>query len=971
MSKRIDRPRLVRPLGTVFSLVAMAASVASGQSIAPGAAGSERPGQIQWRSGVLPNAEDLAGGAAQRIAELARRPERHVIVQLDQPLTSELRTALSAAGVTLLHSLGENAFFAALSAAGIDSNSLASLRPLVRAESIRLEHKLHPRLIGGGAPEHALLGIDGLGRTMVAAYVVFHPDVLLDAGVASMERLGVLVRDSVSLVNALVIELPLATLPAVAAEDGVQWIEPPLPRMSDWNDSNRNRIGATTAQAAPYSLSGSGVSVLVYDGGFARATHQDFGGRLTVRDASGLSGHATHVSGTIGGSGAASGGLRAGMAPSVTIQSYGFQYDGTGIFLYTNPGDMQADYNQAINTFGADIANNSIGTNTETNGFPCEIQGDYGVTDQLIDNIVRGSLGTPFRVVWANGNERQGSRCDVEGFGDYYSTAPPATAKNHITVGALNSNSDLMTTFSSWGPTDDGRLKPDVSSAGCQSDGDGGVTSAYSGSDTQYATLCGTSMASPTVCGASALLMQDHRLSFPGPDMRNSTLKIFLAHTALDLGNVGPDYVFGYGSVRIVSAIDFMRLGDFRESSVGQGGVVSYVVNVPAGTPQLEVSMAWDDYPGTPNVVPSLINDLDLRVLDPSSSQSYPWTLNPASPSSPAVRTTRNTRDNIEQVVVDNPVAGVWTVEVFGFNVPQGPQPFSLCASPNLGDGGPCTPPAEPTGVAASDATSCSTVTVSWNASSGASSYEIWRNTVNDSGSATSLGTDAASPFDDTSAALGTTYFYWVTATNACGTSAFSLPDTGARDPSATPAPGGVAATDGTSCTTITVSWTAVGGATSYQIWRNTVDNSGTATQIATDTASPYSDTTAAASTTYFYWARAVGPCGTSAFSNSDAGSRGSGSAPPAPKFVRATDGNCNSVTVTWRASNGATGYQIWRGTTTSSSSAVQIGTSSTLSFVDTTPFPGATYYYWVKATNSCGTSGFSNRDRGSSIQCP
>jgi hypothetical protein len=830
---------------------------------------------------------DLARYAAERSTALARQPDRqapdrhipdrHIIMQFEQPVTGELRAALSGAGVTLLHSLGENAFFAALSSGGVDSTALAAL-PLVQAESIRLEHKLHPLLVGGGAPDHALVGTDELGRPMLAAYIVFHPDVPLEARLALMDQHGVTTRDSVGLVNALVVELPLAALPSVAAEDGVQWVEPALPRMSEWNDSNRNRIGADTAQAAPYNLSGAGVSVLVYDAGTARATHQDFGGRLTVRDASGLIGHATHVSGTIGGSGAASGGVWKGMAPGVTLQSYGFQYDGTGIFLYTNPGDLQADYNQAINTFGADIANNSIGTNTETNGFPCDIQGDYGVTDQLIDNIVRGGLGVPFRIVWANGNERQGSRCDVEGFGDYYSTAPPATAKNHITVGALNSNSDGMTTFSSWGPTDDGRLKPDISSAGCQSDSDGGVTSCYSGSDTQYATLCGTSMASPTVCGASALLMQDYRQAFPGPDMRNSTLKIFLAHTAVDLGNAGPDYQFGYGSVRIVSAVDFMRLGAFRESSVSQTGVVSYVVNVSAGTPQLKVTMAWDDYPGTPNVVPSLVNDLDLRVLDPSSNQAFPWTLNPANPSSLAVRTARNTRDNIEQVVVDSPAVGTWTVEVFGFAVPQGPQPFSICASPNLGDGGPCTPPDAPASVAASDATSCAAVSVSWSASAGASSYEIWRNTV---------------------------------------------------------------------------------------------DNSGTATQIATDSASPYDDTTAAAGTTYFYWVRAVSACGTSAFSNSDSGSRGSGSAPPAPKMTRATDGNCNSVTVTWRAASGATGYQIWRSTTNDSSSAVQIGTSTTLSFVDTTSLPGTTYFYWVKATNSCGTSGFGNRDRGSSIQGP
>jgi hypothetical protein len=485
-------PATRSPFALVVALVPLLASTGTAQALAR--AGDDGPGSIPWRSGAAARA--TAGSAdparaALRLAALALEPRRHVVVQFTQPVTDELRASLAAAGVSLLRYLGENAFFAALEPELVDAAVLSGVPTVLQADSIRPEHKLHAAWTGGRAPEHAVVALDARGGAVVAAYVVFHADVPLAAAEAVVARHGT-VRDSVSLVNALVVELPRAGLTALAEEDAVQWVEPPLPRMSEWNDSNRPRIGADTAQAAPYSLSGAGVTVLVYDGGFARATHQDFGGRLTVRDASGLSGHATHVSGTIGGSGAASGGLRRGMAPGVTLQSYGFQYDGTGIFLYTNPGDMQADYDQAINSFGADIANNSIGTNTETNGFPCDIQGDYGVTDQLIDSIVRGGLGTPFRVVWANGNERQGSRCDVEGFGDYYSTAPPATAKNHITVGALNSNNDTMTSFSSWGPTDDGRMKPDVSGPGCQSDGDFGVTSCYSGSDTQYASLCGT-----------------------------------------------------------------------------------------------------------------------------------------------------------------------------------------------------------------------------------------------------------------------------------------------------------------------------------------------------------------------------------------------------------------------------------------------------------------------------------------------
>ena len=138
-------------------------------------------------------------------------------------------------------------------------------------------------------------------------------------------------------------------------------------------------------------------------------------------------------------------------------------------------------------------------------------------------------------------------------------------------MGALNSNDDSMTGFSSWGPTDDGRMKPDVSAPGCQNTDDDGVTSTSSSGDNNYTTKCGTSMASPTVCGLSALLLEDYRTHFAGlPDPRNSTLKALLAHSAEDLGNAGPDYQFGYGSVRIVDAIDVMRAGRFAEEEVGK-----------------------------------------------------------------------------------------------------------------------------------------------------------------------------------------------------------------------------------------------------------------------------------------------------------------------------------------------------------------------------------------------------------------
>lgn len=195
-------------------------------------------------------------------------------------------------------------------------------------------------------------------------------------------------------------------------------------------------------------------------------------------------------------------------------------------------------------------------------------------------------------------------------------------------------------------------------------------------------------MAAPTVTGLAALILQDFRVQFPAtPDPRNSTIKVLLAHNAVDTGNEGPDYQSGYGSVRIEPTINFMRSGQFFEADLGNGQTQTIFVTVDAGDPELKVTLAWDDIAGTPNVIPSLINDLDLRVFDPLGVQHFPWTLDPAIPSSPAVRTQADHLNNIEQVVVNAPAAGVWRIEVFGFNViadtiiATGLQPYSLATS--------------------------------------------------------------------------------------------------------------------------------------------------------------------------------------------------------------------------------------------------------------------------------------------------
>ena len=681
------RTRQVGCSSGVSTLAVMAAGVAVCLAVAPAL------GQISWRSTTDRGLAAIGAASIEATAQTeAALGHRHVLARFGGPVGPETRAAMTAAGMELLVYVGDNSFFAAISTEQLDLAALGRVGQLRGVQPIEREFKLHPALVRGEVPSWAVVGTtDGTGPTpaedVVAAYVVFHRDVTLDTeGLALCRVHGAAVQSLMRTINGAVVELPYSQIEALVAEDAVEWIEPPLPPLSPVNDGNRALTQAGPAQGPPYNLDGSGVTVLVYDAGTGRDTHVDFQGRLHVHDDSGMMDHSTHVAGTIGGAGIANPTYK-GMAPGVTIEAYGFQQPG-GLhpgFLYTDPGDLEADYNEAINTYGANISSNSIASNVEANGYDCSWQGDYGATSALIDAIVRGSLGQPFRIVWAGGNERGGSRCDVEGYGDYYSVPPPCGAKNHIAVGALNSNDDSMTSFSSWGPTDDGRLKPDLSAPGCQSNGDMGVTSCSSAGDTAYTTYCGTSMASPTVAGCCALLLQDYRAHFPAlADPRNSTLKILLAHNAVDLGNPGPDYQFGYGSIPIRDTIDFMRTGSFLEGSVDQGGTYVLYVPVGDGDPTMKATLAWDDVAAAPSVTNALVNDLDLRVFDPWGNRYYPWTLDPWNPDAPAVQWNEDHTNNIEQVQVEWPAAGVWRIEVYGYNVPQGPQPFSLCASPAL-----------------------------------------------------------------------------------------------------------------------------------------------------------------------------------------------------------------------------------------------------------------------------------------------
>jgi fibronectin type 3 domain-containing protein len=262
-------------------------------------------------------------------------------------------------------------------------------------------------------------------------------------------------------------------------------------------------------------------------------------------------------------------------------------------------------------------------------------------------------------------------------------------------------------------------------------------------------------------------------------------------------------------------------------------------------------------------------------------------------------------------------------------------------------------PPPAPTGLTATPGNA--QVALSWSASSGATSYNVLRSTVNGSGYASVVTGLSTTTYTNTGLTNGTTYYFVVTATNANGTSGNS--NQASATPVAPPAaPTGLTATPGNA--QVALSWTASSGATSYNVQRSTVSGSGYA-QVTNVTTTSYTDTGLTNGTTYYYVVNAQNAGGTSA--NSSQASATPVAPPAAPTGLTATPGN-TQVSLSWTASSGATTYNVLRSTVSGSGYATVTTGVSTTSYTNTGLTNGTTYYFVVTATNAGGTSGNSNQ---------
>lgn len=413
--------------------------------------------------------------------------------------------------------------------------------------------------------------------------------------------------------------------------------------------------------------------------------------------------HGSHVAGTVAGDNLANPLVHDpgdGIAPGakLVVQDCGYQTDNCA----DCPGigcpvvDLKPIFQQAFDQ-GARMHTNSWG-DEENN----PVKGRYTSGSQDADEFMWNH--PDFLLLFAAGNDGPGTG----------TVGSPSTAKNVVSVGATlrASSAESMASFSSCGPTDDGRIKPDVTMPGSNiisANADRSVTS----NNCSTKSSSGTSMASPGAAGAAALIRQYYTDGWyptgdpvPGDAFVPSAalLKATLLNSAVNMTGTAaiPANCQGWGRVLLDDALFFG--GESRELFVeddrtgfaagSAGAVRTFPVTVGSSLEPLKVTLTWTDFPSTPAASPHINNDLDLEVSGPSGTFR-------GNVFSGGVSTTGGSADrlnSVEQVLLATPQAGTYTVTVRAFNVPDGPQPFALvvtgaltaaCSPAPVADAGP------------------------------------------------------------------------------------------------------------------------------------------------------------------------------------------------------------------------------------------------------------------------------------------
>lgn len=671
---------------------------------------------------------DITQGSSAALSQsLAAASSSYAIVQFRGPITIADRQELEQTGLQVVEYLPDFAYLVrgtvAQRAAATRSSRVYGVAPFTVAD------KLAPSLLQALARGSTDIG---------TVHLIGWPD---DQGTLAQATRAAGIDTS--------LPLSTTTLLRAAALPSVRWIEPAT-RPKLLNDKAR-AIMHVDPVWQNHGIFGQGQIVAVADSGLdtgkPATVSPDFAGRLVAThvlsaggDLGDNFGHGTHVAGSVAGAGVQSGakptqhqysGSFAGVAPEAGLVIQAFEADPTGAVIGLDP-DYYKLFAQAY-ADGARLHTNSWGDPTGPITDTAAEYGGYPYGSQRTDQFVwehrdmaiffaagnEGVDGTPGPLGFCTGGD---------GVVDQDSLLYPATAKNVITVGASESERDTgglsqipwllvsfcfasqpiatdtpsnnrngMAAFSSRGPTDDGRIKPDIVAPGTNIVSN---RSHYPGANTlwgQYETNAdyvysgGTSMATPLTAGAGALVRQWLTLNgFADPSA--AAVKATLLNTAADMapGQYGtgtqqeipasrPNPVDGWGRTDLgfIDApppyglwIDDHSAGVTTGQTIQYSSTVTRSLEVRDSSQPLRVLLAWTDPPASLSAAKQLVNDLDLIVKGPGGTVYYGNNV-----------ATGDHTNNVEGVIIDNPPVGHYQVEVHCYNVPVLTQPYALSVS--------------------------------------------------------------------------------------------------------------------------------------------------------------------------------------------------------------------------------------------------------------------------------------------------
>lgn len=645
--------------------------------------------------------------------------QRHFILESAVPLDAAASAELAAQGIEVQQALANHRYLVRMRAG-------ATLPADARLRSLR-SYDASRKVARSATAEVAK------GKAFSLLRVIFQTDVTFADAQAAIDAVGGTIETPFTFPTLapqrLTVRVPSTSLTALAEDDRVFGVYGPPLRPKSQNAVAASISKVTPLFSAPYNLTGTGIVLSLFEpNGPPDVNHLEFGGRVVSHFAAGakVDSHATHVSGTIVAAGVNP--AAKGMAPTATLHAFDASpADAAGDFdfdqlLHEKQVDMPAAGSVADNNswdFGLSWQNGTQWWGNE------DAFGAYsGLESEPYDRVMR-TAGEPL-ILHAAGNDAASGNPSLalpwaphthledqnpvtgqfphtycysqNGSGTDCPTTAPfncsagltycektkhpthganttigllASTKNTLTVGAIQNDGVTIASFSSRGPTTDGRIKPEVVAKG-QNQFSTFPNNTYSG-------ISGTSMSTPVVTGIAGLLTQQYRKTF-GKTPAAPILKTLIIAGADDLGAAGPDYTFGFGLADAKASVDLVIADNgtgsrIRTGAIGNGQDLDFPIALSA-TQNFRAVLGWFDpevlLVPDPNIQDddpladkALVNDLDLRVVDPNGATVLPYLLNLSNPSALATRAANHV-DTTEEVEIANAIPGIYHVIVHG-----------------------------------------------------------------------------------------------------------------------------------------------------------------------------------------------------------------------------------------------------------------------------------------------------------------